>query len=87
MIKPDDTYKDLERQARLKAEFLETEYGIQLVNDLKDMIDNLHLQAEAVGFVEAKALFAERAAGVRKVLDMLQTEAGMYMEGQFKEGI
>lgn len=69
---------DDERLARLAHAFLRTEYGQYLVSKLADVAYQLHLAAEDAETCEGKAFKIERAAGVRKAIELMTSNAQLY---------
>lgn len=76
---------DLERIARLGTEFLRSEYGKYLMQQLTDLHYLYHQKAEGVETLEGKAFFVERAAGVREVIDMINREPEALAAGLLDE--
>lgn len=63
-----------EKQARLTAKALDTEFGQKHLEWLSLLYNALHQEAEGDLSAEQKAFRIERAAGVKQVIDHLMTQ-------------
>lgn len=69
---------DDERLATDAHAFIETPYGMYVVEKLASLNYALHQAAEDEPTIEGKALKVERAAGLRQAIELLTSNAKLY---------
>lgn len=78
-----DGQPNLEKMARLASAFLDTEYGTYYLTTLSELYNDEHHLAEKADSAEQKAAHVDRAAGMRRAIDLLTHDAQMLQSGYF----